>query len=214
MRRMDEKEAEKKLKNIRKRLKRLKERRAEYIGTLEKREKYKETVLKNRDRELIFSAVISGAISITVYLILYRFSAPEYLKLSTTVLLFFTLIFLMQMQNERYGKGMGEKYLKIIDCLIEELEKEEEDIVSKFPDADRWVPSVKPSLEKPGKDRLSLLIQLLFFILSPSITQGIPLLIYLGTIASMFVYTETKRSRELRIWEKECEERGKLVSLM
>jgi hypothetical protein len=70
---------------------------------------------------------------------------------------------------------------------------------------------MRPSLEKPGKDRLSLLIQLLFFMLSPSITQGIPLLIYLGTIAFMFVYTETRRSKELRVWEKECEERGKMV---
>ncbi len=210
---MDEKEAEKRLKQVRKRLKHLKERRYEYTGKLEKSKRYRKIFGKEWEQSIVFSAIISGIISMTVFMLLYRFSAPEFLKISVTILLFITLTYLIHIKNEAMRDIEDERYLKVIDCLIEELEREEERIITEFPEADRWVPSMTPTTTQKSGHRLNLLIELLLFILSPTITEGVLLLLYLGALGTAFIFTITKRSREMRRWEKECEERGKLVGL-
>ncbi|GEM_PF-4861554 len=209
---MNEKEAEKRLKEIRKKLKRLKERRGEYIRSTKKFKIYLEIPAKTRENNLFFSAILSGVISMTVYFIFERFYAPEDLKIFTTLTIFFTLTYILYYVNELKRGILGERYLKIIDCLIDELENEEEELLLKFPEADRWVPSARPSVdEKSGSHHLTLLIELIFFVLSPTFTRGAFLLAYLGFLGSIFIITEVRRYRELKMWEKECEKRGKIV---
>ncbi len=211
---MDERDTEKRLKEIRNKLKRLKERRAEYIRGMEKAEKYGKIWKRGWEQSPVFSALISGIISITTYVILDRFSAPEYVKISTIILMFFTLIYVLYILNTAKKETLREKYLKTIDCLIEGLEKEEEEIITKFPDADRWVPSVKTTMgEKSSSHRITLLLELLFFVISPTLVRGAYLLLYLGVLGSVFAFTEIRRHRELKRWEKECEERGKIIWL-
>ena len=212
MNRMDEKEAEKRLRQIRKRLKQLKEIRYDYTGKLDKSH-YGGIWKEELEQSIAFSAVVSGIVSMSVYMLLYRFYAPEWLKISVTMLLFITLTYVMHIQS-RVKREMKEKrYLDIIDCLIDELEDEEDRILSEFPDADRWVPSAIPGKKERSTHRLNLLIELLLFVLSPTISKGVFLLFYMGVVGIAFAFTITKRSRELRRWEKECEEKGKLVGM-